>query len=90
MPRVFEWQGDVNLDLGRFARAAEHYAQSVRLDDRQPDVHYKLAVARYRDGRAGAAVEPLRRAIALDPDHAEAHYMLGLCLRDLVRLDEAR
>ncbi|MBP7776903.1 MAG: tetratricopeptide repeat protein [Acidobacteria bacterium] len=88
-PRVFEWQGDVNLDLGRFARAAEHYAQSVRLDDRQPDVHYKLAVARYRDGSAGAAVEPLRRAIALAPDHARAHYMLGLCLRDLVRLDEA-
>ncbi len=88
-PRVFEWQGDVNLDLGRYARAAEHYEQSVRLDDRQPDVHYKRAVARYREGTAGAAVEPLRRAVALKPDHAQAHYLLGLCLRDLARLDEA-
>ncbi len=88
-PRVFEIQGDVNLDLGRYARAAEKFEQSARLDDRQADVHYKLAVARYREGRAGAAVEPLRRAIALTPEHAESHYLLGLCLRDLARLDEA-
>jgi tetratricopeptide (TPR) repeat protein len=74
-PRVFEWQGDVHLELGRHARAAERYEQSVAIDDRQPDVHYKLAVARYREGRAGA--------------HAQAHYLLGLCLRDLGRLDEA-
>lgn len=89
VPRVFEWQGDVNLDLGRYARAAERFEQSVRLDDRQADVHYKLAVAYYREGRAGAAVEPLRRAVALNAEHAEAHYLLGLCLRDLGRPDEA-
>jgi tetratricopeptide (TPR) repeat protein len=88
-PRVFEWLGDVNLDLGRYARAAEQFDQSVRLDERQADVHYKLGVARYREGRAGAAVEPLRRAIGLAPGHAEAHYLLGLCFRDLGRLDDA-
>jgi tetratricopeptide (TPR) repeat protein len=88
-PRVFEWLGDVSLDLGRYGRAAEHFGQSVRLDDRQADVHYKLGVARYREGRAGAAVEPLRRAIGLAPAHAESHYLLGLCFRDLGRLDEA-
>lgn len=88
-PRVFEWLGDVQLDLGRFARAAERFEESLRLDDTQSDVHYKLAVARYREGRAGAAVAPLRRAVELAPAHAEAHYLLGLCLRDLSRLDEA-
>ncbi len=88
-PRVFEWQGDVNLDLGRFARAAENYDESARLDDRQPDVHYKRAVARYRNGSAGAAIDPLRRAIALAPEHAHAHYLLGVSLRDVARLDEA-
>ncbi len=88
-PRVFEWQGDVHLELARYARAAERFEQSVALDERQPDVHYKLAVARYREGRAGAAVAPLRRALALDPRHAQAHYLLGVCLRDLGRLGEA-
>ena len=88
-PRAFEWQGDAQLALGRYARAADRYAQSVAIDERQPEVHYKLAVARYREGRAGAAVEPLRRALTLAPEHAEAHYLLGLCLRDLGRLDDA-
>ncbi|MEZ5418743.1 MAG: tetratricopeptide repeat protein [Vicinamibacterales bacterium] len=88
-PRIFEWQGDVLLELGRYARAAERFERSVALDDRQPDVHYKLAVARYREGRAGTAVDPLQRAVALAPGHAQAHYLLGVCLRDLGRLDEA-
>ena len=88
-PRVFEWQGDVNAGLGRHARAAERYEQSLALDDRQAEVLYKLAVARYREGRAGAAIDPLRRAVALAPGLAEAHYLLGVSLRDAGRLDEA-
>ncbi len=88
-PRVFEWQGDVNLGLGRFARAAERFEQSLALDDRQADVYYKLAVARYREGRTSAAIDPLRRAIVLSPALAEPHYLLGLSLRDAGRLDEA-
>lgn len=88
-PRVFEWQGDVNLGLGRYARAAERFEQSLFLDDRQAEVFYKLAVARYREGRSGAAIDPLRRAIALAPALAEPHYLLGLSLRDSGRLDES-
>ncbi|MEZ5290240.1 MAG: tetratricopeptide repeat protein [Vicinamibacterales bacterium] len=88
-PRAFEWLGDVMLDFGRDARAAERFEESVRLDDRQPSVHYKLALARYRAGRPGPAVDAARRAIALAPDLAEGHYLLGLCLRDLGRLDDA-
>lgn len=89
VPRVFEWQGEVSLELRRFARAAERFEDSVRLDDRQPEVHYKLAVARYMEGRAGAAIAPVTRALGLAPNLAEAHYLLGLCLRDLGRLAEA-
>ena len=88
-PRVFEWQGDVNAGLGRHARAAERYQQSLQLDDRQAEVFYKLAVARYRDGRSGAAIDPLRRALTLAPGFAEAQYLLGISLRDAGRLDEA-
>ncbi len=88
-PRVFEWLGEVNLGLQRYARAAEGFEQSLALDDRQAEVFYKLAVARYREGRAQAAIEPLRRAITLVPALAEPHYLLGLSLRDAGRLDES-
>lgn len=88
-PRVFEWQGDVNLSLARYERAAERYEDSLALDDRQAEVLYKLAVARYREGRSGASIEPLRRAVGLAPGLAEAQYLLGVSLRDAGRLDEA-
>ncbi len=88
-PRVFEWQGDVNLGLGRYRRAADRFEQSLVRDDRQAEVHYKLGVARYREGRAAAAIDPLRRAIALRGSMPEAHYLLGLSLRDAGRVDEA-
>ena len=88
-PRVFELQGDVSLGLGRFARAAERFEQSLALDDRQAEVYYKLAVARYREGRPAAAIDPLRRAIALGPALAEPQYLLGISLRDAGRFDEA-
>jgi tetratricopeptide (TPR) repeat protein len=52
-------------------------------------VQYKLGLAQYHAGRAGAALEPLRRAVAMDPRDANAAYTLGLTLRDLGRTKEA-
>jgi tetratricopeptide (TPR) repeat protein len=45
-------------------------------------VLYKVALARVRQGMMAQAIEPLRRATALDDRFAEAHYLLGLVLRD--------
>ena len=88
-PRVFEWLGDVNLTLTRYSRAADSFDQSLALDDRQAGVLYKLAVARYREGRPATAIDPLRRAVALAPELVEAHYLLGVSLRDAGRNDDA-
>lgn len=81
--------GDVNLAVGRFRRAAELYQSYVRLDDRSPRVLYKLALAHQGAGQPSPAVTALRKAVALDETFAEAHYLLGVCLRDLTRLPEA-
>ena len=40
--------------------------RSSSLDDRAPRVLYKLALAYYRNGQAAMAIEPLRRAVAMD------------------------
>jgi tetratricopeptide (TPR) repeat protein len=39
---------------------------------------------------AKRAVEPLRRAVAIDDRFAEAHYLLGLCLRETDRTQSLR
>ncbi len=87
--RVLEMLGDVNVAMGRYDRAAEHYTRFVGLDDRSPRVLYKLALTRYKGRQPGAALEPLRQAVAIDDRFSEAHHLLGLCLREGKRNDDA-
>jgi tetratricopeptide (TPR) repeat protein len=89
-PRPHERLGDVSFSLEQYAEATEHYFHYIRLDDRNPSVLYKLALAYERDGRVNRAVPRLRQAITLDPEFVEAHYVLGLCLREQGRLEEAQ
>jgi len=83
-------QADVNLALKRYAAAADLYRDYVRLDDRAPRVLYKLAFAQYHDGRPAEALGALQKAVAQDDRFAEAYYLLGVCLREVQRLDVAR
>ena len=62
--RPLEELADVRYSQQRFHRAGEIYEQALRLDDRAARVSYKLALARYRDGRADAALTSARRRAA--------------------------
>ena len=75
--------GDLFDARGDFSRAAEWYAQAVeRLKDEDPSLLYRLALARYRAGAVGAAIDPLERAVARNDAAPEVHYLLGLLHRD--------
>ena len=87
--RPLEQLGDVARALGRYEEAAAHYAAYIALDDRDPRVLYKLALAHHLAQRPSRAIPLLRQALELDPDLAEAHYLLGVGLADQARLDEA-
>ena len=79
-PRTLELLGDVAASRQMYDRAAEYYGSYVAVDDR-PRVLYKLGLARQFAGRHAEAVEALRQAVKRDNRFAEAHYLLGLCLR---------
>ncbi|MBA2604094.1 MAG: tetratricopeptide repeat protein [Acidobacteria bacterium] len=87
-PRAFELRGDVEGLRGRHDRAAVQYAASVKLDDR-PSVLYKLGLSHHLSGNTADAYEALAKAVAADSRLAEAHYLLGVCLRELDRNEEA-
>jgi tetratricopeptide (TPR) repeat protein len=84
-----ELMGDLEYDLGRFAKAAEAYRRCAAIDDANARVQYKLGLALFRAGDAAGAVAPLRRTAVLDPRMAEARYALALSLRQAGQRDEA-
>ncbi len=87
--RALEALGDVNYALKEYERAADRYADCLRLDDSAARIQYKVGLAHFHAGRASAALKPLARAVAMAPGDATAQYVLGLTLRDLGRIKEA-
>lgn len=75
--------GDLFNDHSDYDRAADWYGQAVnRLKDEDPSLLYRLALALYRAGAPGRAIEPLARAAGRSDATAEAHYLLALLYRD--------
>ena len=74
----------------RYGSAADRFQEYARLDPRSPRILYKLAFARFHEGKRPAAIEALQRALAIDDRVPEAYYLLGLCQRDAQRPELAR
>jgi Flp pilus assembly protein TadD len=78
---ILAWAQTPGLELykqGKHAEAASALASEV---EKSPDDKVLLAhlgLARIQAGDPGAAVEPLKKAVAIDGDYAEARFGLGL------------
>lgn len=89
-PRPLDLLGDATYALGQYTAAAGHYRHYVQLDNQNPRVLYKLALAEHQGGGGQRVEQLLRRAVELDPRFSEASYLLGLYLQAEDRHDEAR
>jgi len=87
--RPLEELADIRFRQQRFRRAADLYAGVLRVDDHSAAVSYKHALAFYREGDLASAITALHQTLELDSGLTEAHYLLGLCLRDKRRFPEA-
>ncbi len=81
--------GDVYLARGNYPLAIDHFHQSLKLDERSARVQYKLALAYYRFNKPDAAIAAAAEATRIDPQLALAHYLGGLSLLQLRRLEDA-
>jgi tetratricopeptide (TPR) repeat protein len=80
--RPLEALGDVLFQRGRYQRSAEVYERRLSVDSLSPRVTLKLAVARYRAGQIDEALTAAQDAVRLDGSVVDAHYLIGMCLRD--------
>jgi tetratricopeptide (TPR) repeat protein len=77
------------LTSGRLPEAKSGFQQILQTDPNQPVALHLLGVIAYQTGKHDLAVDLIKKALAIKPDYAEAHYNLGNALRELVKLDEA-
>ncbi len=83
-PQAFMAIGDALDASGRSGEAADWYTQAAeRLRGEDASLLYRLALTRYKSGAPGAALEPLKEAVARDDSSAQARYLLGLVYRDI-------
>jgi tetratricopeptide (TPR) repeat protein len=61
----------------------------LQSEPNHPNALHLLGVIAHQVGKNDTAVDLIARALALNPDLAEAHSNLGLALQDLGKLDEA-
>jgi predicted O-linked N-acetylglucosamine transferase (SPINDLY family) len=70
------------MQQGRYDEAATAFEAAAERAPKDPLFWLNLAQARRKLGKAEAAAEAARRAVALDPGSALARRMLGLCLNE--------
>ncbi len=68
-----------SIDLGELEVAEAHYRESLAIKP-QPEIYNDLGFVLEREGLQDEATEAYRKAIALDPGLASAHYNLGSSL----------
>ncbi len=81
--------GKALAELGEEGAAIGHLNRAAELGPRDPRPLLELARIDHRCGNLGAALSLLDRAIAIDAEELELHYLRGLVLRRLGRTDEA-
>jgi tetratricopeptide (TPR) repeat protein len=98
--RVLELGYDDDIDLmlqcgralfrdGLIAEAQEFFDAAVLEAPDSAEAHALVGYCQHRRGDDAAALRSLQRALALDPDFAEARVYLGNLLYDDARFDEA-
>jgi Flp pilus assembly protein TadD len=82
-------EGNQLLGQGNYAEAVKKFEQAVTLSPDQEDLHYNLAIALARLGKAADAKKHYEEALRIFPDYAEAHNNLGNLLMNENKLEEA-
>ncbi len=73
-----------------YAQAINDIQKAIQLNSREPVYYAEQAVLLYRVKDIDEAILSCRKAIDLDSSFADAHRLLGICLRDKGNTAEAR
>ncbi|MBK0398537.1 hypothetical protein H0I76_05005 [Limibaculum sp. M0105] len=83
------WYGPREERAARAAEAVRRATMAVQLDGRDPSARLSLGRGLALSGQMEAGIEELRRAVALDPSFAQAHFALAQALTGIDAHQEA-
>src|SRR5580704_3343553 len=81
--------GRILLDRSRPAEAEPHFRAALAVNPHYAEALFGLGKTELALEHPQAAVEPLRKAIQIDPNDFEAHFVLGTVLRQMGETAEA-
>ena len=87
---ALEQLASVLSDAGDTARLEPVAIRLVKEAPKNAWSHYYAASLFFLQNRHDLALQAARNAIAIDPAHAKAHNLIGACLANMGRRDEAR
>ena len=75
-------------NAGDLPKAEGIYQQILKAHPNQPVVLHLLGVIAHQVGKNDISVDLITKALAIEPDYAEAHSNLGNVLREIGQIDE--
>lgn len=88
-PQVYEVLGNASAELGRENEAARAFASLIEIAPAKPELLQRAGLLLLRTRHARLAEAPLRRALEMRPDRANAYRHLALLLWQDGRVEEA-
>ena len=89
--KAAELLGDALVELNKPREAVARYVVALAAGGENPGILLKVAKLQIDSlGQTEESVKNLRRAVKADPKLADAHYYLGLALKDNSQLGEAK
>jgi len=93
-PTYYQNKGSIYAVMGDAENARELYTKAASMSETLDPVEaavsfYNMGVTYINSGKNQEAAEVLKKAIELNPKHAEAHYQLGITLIGLNDMDGA-
>ncbi|MEO8417310.1 MAG: tetratricopeptide repeat protein [Methylophilaceae bacterium] len=74
--------GVLALQMGKAAEAVDLISKAIQQDIKNPVCYSNLGLAYHEQGQLPEAIKQYRRAIAIKPDYADAHYNLHAAVLD--------
>jgi tetratricopeptide (TPR) repeat protein len=88
-PEAYNVRGGQALDAGRWAEAVQHFRKGLEIDPADVSLRHRLGTALAQIGDKAAAGAELEEVVRRAPDHARAHFSLGVLLNESGEYDQA-